>query len=129
MKLTPTFKEQFDLLAKGFTEAADAAAKLTVYQNALDMTLREEQSVTQYDNYSEANKEAQRLMIKLRQSTMEQAMDSVIPLQQLAVDSAWMVPIYNDKAFYATDPRLSGIVLNKLSWGHIFQFQYLQWNE
>jgi ABC-type transport system substrate-binding protein len=128
MKLTPTFKEQFDLLAKNFTEAADAKAKLTVYQNALDMILREEQSITQYENYTEANKEAQRLMIKLRQSTMEEALDTVIPLQQMAVDSAWMVPLYNDKAFYATDPRLSGI-LNKLSWGHIFQFQYLQWNE
>jgi peptide/nickel transport system substrate-binding protein len=47
----------------------------------------------------------------------------------MAVDSAWMVPIYNKKIFYTTDPRLSGVVLNKLSWGSLFQFQYLQWKE
>ena len=46
-----------------------------------------------------------------------------------AAKRARMVPIYNDKVFYMTDPHLSGIVLNKLSWGGIFQFQYLQWKE
>jgi ABC-type transport system substrate-binding protein len=129
MKLEPTFREQIDLIAKAFNEATDEADKLTNYLNALDLILREEQSVAQYNNYTEQNKEAQRLMIKLRQSSMEDALQYVIPLQQLAVDSAWMIPLYNDKTFYVTDPRLSGIVLNKLSWGHIFQFQYLQWNE
>ena len=57
------------------------------------------------------------------------AQDEVVKLQQLAVDAAWMVPIYNDKTFYTTDPHVSGIVLNRLSWGHIFQFQYLTWTE
>jgi hypothetical protein len=40
-----------------------------------------------------------------------------------------MIPVYHEKLIYATDPRLSGVVLNKLSWGGIFQYQYLQWNE
>jgi peptide/nickel transport system substrate-binding protein len=127
MKLTPTFEEQFEAQTKAFNEATDDAAKLLAYQNALDMILREEQSAAQYDDLTDMNKQAQRLLIELRQSSLEDGHDEVVKLQQLAVDAAWMVPIYNDKTFYSTDPHLSNIVLNKLSWGHIFQFQYLQW--
>lgn len=125
----PTFKDQFDGIAKRFTEAADDAAKLTAYQDGLTLVLKEEQDLTLYDNRTDENKEAQRQLIKLQQSTMEQAWDQVIPLQQMALDSGWMVPIYNEKLIYTTDPRLSGVVLNKLAWGGVFQYQYLQWTE
>ncbi len=129
MKLTPTFTEQFAAITKEYQGATDDAGKLAAYQNALDMILREEQSVAQYEDLTDMNKQAQRLMIELRQSSIEEAQDEVVKLQQLAVDAAWMVPIYNDKTFYTTDPHVSGIVLNRLSWGHIFQFQYLTWTE
>ena len=78
---------------------------------------------------TDQNREAQRLMAKISRSTMDEAWDPVAEAQQLAVDTAWMVPIYNEKVYYTTAPQLSGIVLNKLSWGHIFQYQYLQWKE
>ena len=129
MMIPPTFKEQFDAIAKRFNEATDDAAKLSAYKDGLTLVLREEQSIAQYDNMTDTNKQAQRLMAKLSRSTLDEAWDTVVQIQQLAIDSAWMVPIYNNKAYYTTDPRLSGIVLNKLSWGHIFQYQYLQWNE
>jgi peptide/nickel transport system substrate-binding protein len=129
MVIPPTFKEQFDAIAKRFNEATDDAAKLSAYKDGLTLVLREEQSIAQYDNMTDTNKQAQRLMAKLSRSTLDEAWDTVVQIQQLAIDSAWMVPIYNNKVYYTTDPRLSGIVLNKLSWGHIFQYQYLQWNE
>jgi len=129
MQIPPTFKDQFDKIAGNFKSAADDKAKLSAYQDAETLVLREEQSVAQYDAYNDDNKEAQRLMAKLRTQTMDTAWDTVGELQQLAVDSAWMVPIYVNKIFYVTDPHLSGIVPNKLSWGNYFQFQYLQWKE
>ncbi len=78
---------------------------------------------------TDRNKQAQRLMAKISRSTMEEAWAPVTEVQQLAVDSAWMVPLYNEKLFYTTAPQLSCIVPYKLSWGHISQFQYLMWNE
>jgi peptide/nickel transport system substrate-binding protein len=129
MQIPPTFKDQFDKIAERFKSAADDKAKLSAYQDAETLILREEQSVAQYDAMNDDNKQAQRLMAKLRTLNMDQAWDTVVPLQQLAVDSAWMVPIYVNKIFYVTDPHLSGIVPNKLSWGNYFQFQYLQWKE
>ena len=125
----PTFKDQFDGIAKRFTEATDDAAKLSAYQDGQTLVLKEEQDLAWYDSRTDENKEAQRLMMKLQQSTIEQAWDQVVPLQQLALDSAWMVPIYNEKLIYTTDPHLSGVVLNKLAWGGNFQYQYLQWTE
>jgi peptide/nickel transport system substrate-binding protein len=129
MQLEPTFKTQWDAIATRFNEAADDAAKLSAYQDALSLVLNEERALTQYDFYTEENKEAQRLMATLSTKTLEDAWDTVVPLQQLTVDAAWMVPIYNDKVFYVTAPQLSGIVLNKLSWGGTFQYQYLNWEE
>ena len=129
MMLPPTFKDQWDAIAKRFNEAKDDKAKLGAYQDALTLVLARERDNTSYDNMTDQNRQAQRLMAKLARQKMEQAWDTVVPIQQLAVDSAWMVPIYNDKTFYVTDPKLSGIVLNKLSWGGMFQFQYLQWKE
>jgi peptide/nickel transport system substrate-binding protein len=129
MMLAPTFKDQWDAIAKRFNEAKDDKAKLSAYQDAMTLLLTRERDNTAYDNMTDQNKEAQRGMAKLSRQKLEQAWDTVVPLQQLAVDSAWMVPIYNPKTFYVTDPKLSGIVLNKLSWGGMFQFQYLQWKE
>lgn len=129
MMQKPTFKDQFDGIAKRFTEATDDAAKLSAYQDGQTLVLKEEQDLAWYDYRTDENKEAQRMMMKLQQSTIEQAWDQVIPLQQLALDSAWMVPIYNEKLIYTTDPHLSGVVLNKLAWGGNFQYQYLQWTE
>jgi len=129
MMLAPTFKEQFDAIAARFNEAADDEAKLSAYKDALTLVLTRERDNQQYDNMTDENKQAQRLMAKISRSTMEEAWEPVVEVQQLAVDSAWMVPIYNEKVYYTTAPQLSGIVLNKLSWGHIFQYQYLKWEE
>lgn len=129
MTLPPTFMDQFEQIAARFDEAADDATRLSAYKDALSLVLNQERDIEQYHNLTDANREAQRFMARLRKSTMDTALETVIPLQQLAVDAAWMVPIYVRKIIYATDPRLSGIVQNKLSWGNIFQFQYLQWTE
>ncbi len=129
LPVAPTFKEQWDALAARFTAASDAAEKLSTYKDALTMVLREEQDTTAYDYRTDANKQAQRLLIKARGETLDAAWETLPQLQQLAIDSAWMIPIYYDKLYYVTDPRLSGIVLNKLAWGGIAQFQYLRWTE
>lgn len=129
MMLAPTFKDQWDVIAKRYNEAADDEAKLSAYKDALALVLGLEQAVAQYEDMNDANHEAQRLMAKLTRQTLDQATETVVPAQQLAVDSAWMMPIYNQKLFYTTDPRLSNVVLNKLAWGNLFQYQYLQWNE
>ena len=129
MQLEPTFKQQWDGIAKRFQEAKDDAAKLSAYQDALTLVLNEERAQAQYDFMTDENREAHRMMATLSTKTLEDAWDIVIPLQQLTVDAAWMVPIYNDKVFYVTAPQLSGIVLNKLSWGGTFQYQYLNWTE
>lgn len=129
MQVTPTFMDQFTTIAKDFTGAADDAAKLSAYQNGLNLVLREERDTQQYDNLTESNLQAQRLMNELRNHTIESSIDTVAQLQQLAVDSGWMAPVAVRKIIYVTDPRLSGIVNNKLSWGGQFQFQYLQWQE
>lgn len=129
MQQSPTFREQFDAIAKRFNEAADDEAKLSAYKDALRLLLAQERELQQYNDMTDRNKQAQRLMAKLQFSTMEEALPTVVEAQQLAVDSAWMVPIYNNKLFYTTAPQLSNVVLNQLSWGHIFQYQYLQWNE
>src|SRR5690606_21149988 len=65
MQQTPTFIEQFDAITKSFNEASDDAGKLFNYQNALTLILKEEQSMQQYEDKSEANREAERLMAKL----------------------------------------------------------------
>lgn len=129
MMIAPTFKEQWDAIAKRYNEAADDAATLSAYQDGLTLVLKEEQSAAQYNAMTDANKQAQRAIADLRKLTIDQAQNQVLPLQQLAVDSGWMIPIYNEKIYYVTDPKLSGIVLNKLSWGGLFQYQYLQWTE
>ncbi|KAB8141843.1 peptide ABC transporter substrate-binding protein [Chloroflexia bacterium SDU3-3] len=129
MQTPPTFKENFDLITERFKSAADDAAKLSAYQDAETLVLKEEQDTTKYGDLTENNLKAQRLLIALAEKSMDDAYDTVVPLQQMAIDSAWMVPVYSDKLYYTTDPRLSGIVVNKLSWGGIFQYQYLQWNE
>jgi peptide/nickel transport system substrate-binding protein len=129
MQLEPTFMDQWEGIAKRFNEAADDAAKLSAYQDALTLVLNEERAQAQYDFMTDENREAHRQMALLSTKTLEDAWDVVVPLQQLTVDAAWMVPIYNDKVFYVTAPQLSGIVLNKLSWGGTFQYQYLNWEE
>lgn len=129
MVIAPTFKDQWDAISKRFNEAADDAAKLSAYQDGLTLVLKEEQSAAQYDMMTEANRQAQRSIADLKLQTVDQASDNLVPLLQAAIDSAWMIPIYNEKLYYATDAKLSGVVLNKLSWGHNFQFQYLQWSE
>jgi peptide/nickel transport system substrate-binding protein len=125
----PTFKDQWDALDARFAAAADDAEKLSTYKDALTMVLREEQDVTAYENRTDANRQAQRLLIKTRGETLDAAWETLPALQQLAIDSAWMIPIYYDKLYYVTDPHLSGIVLNKLAWGGIFQYQYMRWAE
>lgn len=125
----PSFKEQWDAINERFTAAKDDAEKLTAYKDGLLLVLKEEQDATWYDYRTDENKQAQRLMLKLAGQTLDDAWQTLPEIQQLAIDSAWMIPIYYDKLYYATDPRLSGIVINKLSWGGIFQYQYLQWTE
>lgn len=129
MQTPPSFKDNFDLIAERFKAAADDAAKLSAYQDGETLVLKEEQDAAKYSDMTEANLKAERLMIELTEKNMDNAYDTVIPLQQLAIDSAWMIPVYSDKLHYSTDPHLSGIVVNKLSWGGIFQYQYLQWTE
>jgi ABC-type transport system substrate-binding protein len=129
MKVPPTFKEQYDEIAKRFQAATDDKAKLSAYQDGLTLILKEEQDAAMYDDMNPSNAQARPLLFKLRKQSLDQAWDLVVPLEQLAVDTAWMVPIYNQKIFYVTDPHLSGVVPNKLSWGNYFQFQYLQWKE
>lgn len=129
MMTPPTFKEQFDAIAKRFQEAGDDTAKLSAYKDALLLVLKEEQDAAWYDSRTEANLEAQRLITRLNNSTIDESWELIAPMQQMAIDSAWMIPIYTPKLIYTTDPRLSGVVMNKLSWGGVFQFQYLQWNE
>lgn len=129
MQIPPSFIENFTEVKKRFAEAKTDEEKLAAYKDALTQVLREEQDTQTYDHLTDANKQAQRLMQDLRQSTMQDAKPIAAKLQQLAIDTAWMVPIYVRKRIYVTDPHLSGIVLNKLSWGGNFQFQYLQWTE
>jgi peptide/nickel transport system substrate-binding protein len=129
MLIAPTFKDQWDAIAKRQSEAADDAAKLSAYQDGLTLVLKEEQCQAQYDAMTEANREAQRQLADLRLLTVDKASENLVPLLQAAVDSAWMIPIYNEKLYYVTDTKLSGVVLNKLSWGGSFQYQYLQWND
>jgi ABC-type transport system substrate-binding protein len=129
MMQAPTFEDQWDAIDKRFQAATDDKEKLSSYQDGLTLVLKEEQDTTWYDYRTEANKQALRLIIKLRLQTLDQAWNTVAPLTQLAVDSGWMIPIYYNKLYYTTDPHLSGIVVNKLAWGGIFQYQYLQWKE
>ena len=52
MKLSPTFKEQFDAIATRFNEAADDAAKLSAYKDGLTLVLQRgagQYAVRQYD--------------------------------------------------------------------------------
>jgi peptide/nickel transport system substrate-binding protein len=127
MQIPPSFIENFTEVKKRFEEAKTEEEKLAAYKDALLQVLREEQDTQQYDNLTDSNKQAQRLLADLRQSTMKEAKPIATKLQQLAADTAWMVPIYVRKRIYVTDSHLSGIVLNKLSWGGNFQLQYLQW--
>lgn len=127
MQIPPTFKEQFDKIAERFNSAKDDAEKLTAYKDGLLLVVKEERDQDNYASRTDMNREAQRLMISLEMSGMEDAAKYLVPLNQLAVDSAWMVPIYVGKITYVVDPKLSGIVQNKLSWGDIFQFQYLNY--
>ena len=129
MMLPPTFKDQWDAIAKDFQSATDAKAKLGAYQNGLTLVLKQEQTNAQYDNMTDTNKQAQRLLAKLSRQTIDQAWATVVPLNQMTVDSAWMIPIYNPVSYYVTDPKLSGVVLNKFSWGGVFQYQYLVWKQ
>jgi peptide/nickel transport system substrate-binding protein len=129
MMIAPTFKDQWDVIAQRYNDAADDEAKLGAYKDALALVLALEQAVAQYEDMNESNHEAQRLMAKMTRQPLDQATETAVPVQQLGVDSAWMIPIYNQKLFYTTDPRLSNVVLNKLAWGNLFQYQYLQWNE
>jgi ABC-type oligopeptide transport system substrate-binding subunit len=128
LMIPPTFKEQFDKIADRFKAATDDKVKLTAYQDALTLVLNEERFQDQYSKMTDMNKKAQRLMASLNNGTIADAPKYLIPLNQLAIDSAWMIPIYIPKIIYAVDPKLSGIVQNKLSWGNIFQFNYLRYN-
>ncbi|HEU4329375.1 MAG TPA: ABC transporter substrate-binding protein, partial [Roseiflexaceae bacterium] len=129
MQIPPSFIENFTEVKKRFEAATTEEEKLAAYKDALIQVLREEQDTQQYANLTDSNKQAMRLIQDLRQSTLEEAKPIAAELQQLAADTAWMVPIYVRKRLYVTEPRLSGIVLNKLSWGGNFQYQYLQWTE
>ena len=129
MLAAPTFKDQWDAIAKRFQAAKDDKEKLSAYQDGLTLVLKEEQDQAWYDYRTDANKQAQRDLVKLRLQPLDKAWNILPELQQLAVDSAWMIPIYYDKLYYTTDPHLSGIVVNKLARGGIFQYQYLQWKE
>lgn len=129
MRVPPSFQENFQEVSSRFEAAATDEEKLTAYKDGMLLVLREEQDVGTYENLNPSNLEAQRMIIDLRQATMEESDSLVIPINQLAVDSGWMVPIYTRKLIYVTAPELSGVVLNKLAWGHIFQFQYLEWKQ
>lgn len=129
MRIPPSFQENFQEVTARYEEAASDEEQLTAYKDALWLVLREEQDVGTYENLNPSNLEAQRMIIDLRRATMDEVNSLIVPINQLAVDSGWMVPIYTRKLIYVTAPELSGVVLNKLAWGHIFQFQYLEWNE
>lgn len=123
-----TYKEQFNKLADRYKNATDDQAKLTAYKDALRLVLSLEQFADQYAHMTDTNKSAQRLMAALNYGTIADAPKYLVPLNQLAIDSAWMIPIYIPKIIYAADPKLSGIVQNRLSWGNIFQFNYLNYS-
>lgn len=124
MLATPTFKEQFDEIATHYKNAKDDAAKLSAYQDGLKLVLSEQEDQDRYAHMTDETKVAYRQMAQLSQSTMDQAYQYAVPLQQEAVDSAYMVPIAVQKMMYIADPKLTGIILNRFSWGNIFQLQY-----
>lgn len=127
MALPPTFKDQFDRIAARFKEAQDDKAKLAAYKDALTLILNEERSQVEYQSYKDSAKAALRLMATLDKTPMKDVYPVMVQLNQMALDSAWQVPIYVRKVAYVVDPKLSGVVLNKLAWGNIFLFNYLKY--
>lgn len=127
MMVEPTFRQQFDRIAERFRNATSDAEKVEAYKNALRLVIGEERSLDNIAHMTETNKQAQRLMASLFLAKMDECDPLLVQLNQLAVDSAWMIPLYIGKITYVVDPKLSGIVQNKLSWGNIFQFQYLNY--
>ena len=129
MMVEPTFRQQFDRIAERFRNATTDEERLAAYKNALRLVIGEERSLDNIAHMTETNKKAQRLMASLFLAKMDECDPLLVQLNQLAVDSAWMIPLYIGKITYVVDPKLSGIVQNKLSWGNIFQFQYLNYQK
>jgi peptide/nickel transport system substrate-binding protein len=127
MMVEPTFEQSFAKIAQRFRDAKDDAERLAAYQDGTRMVIGEERGLDNYASMTETNREAHRLMASLFLARMEDANKYLVPLNQMAIDSAWMIPIHIGKLIYVVDPKLSGIVQNKLSWGNIFQFQYLNY--
>jgi ABC-type transport system substrate-binding protein len=78
MMLAPTFKDQFDAIAKRMSDATNDQERLAAYQDGLTLVLKQEQSNTQYDYMTDRNKEAQRLMAKLARQPLDKAWDTVV---------------------------------------------------
>ncbi|MFZ5825459.1 MAG: peptide ABC transporter substrate-binding protein [Bacillota bacterium] len=128
MHIPPYFDETFKKLLDAYKAAADDKAKLAAWKNLAHAVADEQHWVENYENLLPEGKKALRIAGDLKYGEVKDAVKHLIPLNQLAIDSAWMIPIHVGKITYVVDPKLTGVVQNKLSWGNIFNFNYLTYN-
>jgi len=126
MSRKPTFEEQFETIWQNWQNAKNDRDRQMWWRTGAELVLSEEYSQLEYKARSPHHKEMYRANLELMRMPWEKAVANAHKVIQMFQDTYYMVPLYFDKIQYLQNPKLSGVVLYKFSWGpQIFNFKYL----
>ena len=126
MTRKPIFEDQFKEVYDNYKKAKTDKEKTDQWRLANRIILNEQRTQLEYNGMNETNKQARRLRYDMTYSQFDKAIEIAPKEMQIIQDTYFMVPLYNEKAQYVANSKLSGIMIYKFSWGPaIFNLKYL----
>lgn len=126
MTREPSFARQFDELYRKWQQASNDEEKTDVWRQANRLVLGEEGNQLRYLGMHESNRVARRALLRMNNSSFENAVEIAPEALQMIQDQYYMVPLFIDKAQYVLRPNVTGLMVYKFSWGpEVFHLKYL----
>jgi peptide/nickel transport system substrate-binding protein len=125
----PTAKkvnDEFRTMYSNWGVAKSDKDKIAIWRVESESLLEQEWQFYTYENKSENHKKMNRMFMELQNMSWERAQAFAPRIIQLFQEEYYIVPLYFDKAQYLQNPKLSGVMVYKFSWGpQFFNFKYL----
>lgn len=122
----PNYKTTYARIRSLWTQSQNDKEQRALWLRARQLINDGQIALLKWTN-NEPNRQGWRLMAELYRTSLSESKAPIQALQQMALDQAWIVPIYSEKLVYLKRPWIEGEMINRYG-KHLmaFNLQYIK---